>query len=56
MFYVTAALFLLGIYFAFSGYRNGDPQKKGMALALFMAGFGTLLIMFFALSALDISL
>lgn len=56
MFYVTIFLFILGMYFAFSGYRNDDSAKKGLALALIIAGFGTLIIMFFALSALDFAL
>ena len=52
MFYITALLFGLALYFGIGGFRNNDSGLKGLALGLGMAGVGTLIIMMFAYSVL----
>ncbi|MBT4857212.1 hypothetical protein HON52_03425 [Candidatus Uhrbacteria bacterium] len=53
MFYVTALLAFLTLYFGISGFKNGDSDKKGLAFALLTATLGTLLITMFAFNALS---
>ena len=52
MYFVSAFLFFLAIYFGISGFRSDDKEMKGMALGFLLAAVGTVLITIFALSAL----
>jgi len=52
MYFVSAFLFFLAIYFGISGFRSGDKDLQTFAFGFFIAGIGTVIITFFALSVL----